>query len=139
MFGYEMESPKPIGISNMLFDSSLTCSKGMIFSGLKDFLAKYGVDATIIDTGKKGLSKEDIASFLSEAKSSDDSYIIIGRIPGSNEDHFVNINSYDSSSKKVNATDTSMNKLWLQTRDLKSVDVSTFDRLILIKVKSLEE
>ena len=138
-FGYEMETPKPIGISNMLEDSSLTCSKGMIFSGLKDFLARYGVEATVIDTGKKGLPKDDIANWLSEAKSSKDSYIIIGRIPGSNEDHFVNINSYDSNEKKVNATDTSMNKLGLQTRDLKSVDVSTFDRLILIKVKSLEE
>ena len=138
-FGYEMETPKPIGISNMLEDSSLTCSKGMIFSGLKDFLARYGVEATVIDTGKKGLPKDDIANWLSEAKSSKDSYIIIGRIPGSNEDHFVNINSYDSNEKKVNATDTSMNKLGLQTRDLKSVDVSTFDRLILIKIKSLEE
>ena len=117
----------------------MTCSKGMIFSGLKDFLARYGVEATVIDTGKKGLPKDDIANWLSEAKSSKDSYIIIGRIPGSNEDHFVNINSYDSNEKKVNATDTSMNKLGLQTRDLKSVDVSTFDRLILIKIKSLEE
>lgn len=40
---------------------------------------------------------------------------------------------------KVNATDTSMTKTGQQTRDLKSVEVSTFDRLILIKVKSLED
>ena len=40
---------------------------------------------------------------------------------------------------QINATDTSISKTGQETRDLKSVDVSTFNRLILIKVKSLAE
>ena len=136
LFGCNMETPAPSSIFHMLDDSSLTCADGMIFSGLKNYLAAYGVDATIIDTGKQG---KDISKILEDATFSEDSYLVIGRIPGTTEDHYVNINSYSHSSKKVNATDTSISKIGQETRDLKSVDVSTFDRLILIKVKSLEE
>ena len=63
---------------------------------------------------------------------------MIGRIPGTTEDHYVNINSYSYASGKVNATDTSISKTGQETRDLKSVDISAFDRLILIKVKAVE-
>lgn len=60
------------------------------------------------------------------------------RSRGTTEDHYVNINSYSYASRKVNATDTSTSNTGQETRDLKSVDVSAFDRLILIKVKTME-
>ena len=135
LFGCNMEVPNPSSIFFMLDDPSLTCSDGMIFSGLKNYLASYHVDATIIDTGKQG---KDISKILEDVKFSEDSYLVIGRIPGATEDHYVNINSYNPSSKKVNATDTSISEIGQETRNLKSVDVSNFDRLILIKVKTME-
>lgn len=135
LFGCDMETPTPSSIFQMLDDPSLTCSDGMIFSGLKNYLASYGVDATIIDTGKQG---KDISKILEDVKFSEDSYLVIGRIPGTTEDHYVNINSYSYASRKVNATDTSISNTGQETRDLKSVDVSAFDRLILIKVKTME-
>ena len=45
-FGYSMDSPRASSVHTMLDNSSLTSSNGMIFSGLKDYLAGYGVDAT---------------------------------------------------------------------------------------------
>ena len=136
LFGDYLETYKPISLSAMLDNSSLTCSEGMIFSGLEDYLATYGVDANVIDTGRDG---KDISGFLEKAKYSSESYIVIGRIPGEQEDHYVNINSYNYASKTVNATDTSMTELGRERRDLKNADVSMFDRLILLKVKSLED
>ena len=41
------------------------------------------------------------------------SLLVIGRIPGSKENHYVNINSYDHHSRKVNATDTSISEIGL--------------------------
>jgi len=136
LFGYDMETSKPSSIFHMLEDSSLTSSNGMIFSSLKDYLASYGVDATIIDTGKQGRAVSDM---LEKANFSEDFYLVIGRIPESTDSHYVNINSYSPRSRTVNATDTSMSKTGEETRNLESVKVSTFDRLILLKVKSMKE
>ena len=41
------------------------------------------------------------------------SLLVIGRIPGAKENHYVNINSYDHHSRKVNATDTSISEIGL--------------------------
>ena len=136
-FGYAMETAKPSTIFMMLNEPSLTCSNGIIFSGLKYYLENFGVEATIIDPGKEG---KDISAYLQDAKFSEESYLVIGRIPGDKEDHFVNINSYDPYAKTVNATDTSLSDSGeKERRNLNSVPVQTFDRLILIKVKSIED
>ena len=138
-FGYSMDSPRASSVHTMLDNSSLTSSNGMIFSGLKDYLAGYGVDATVTDTGKK--SPYDLSIFLENAANSKDNFMIIGRIPGKNgeEDHFVNINAYNKETEKVTASDTSMTPLGHEKRNLKSVDTNTFDRLIIIKIKSIED
>ena len=138
-FGYSMDSPRASSVHTMLDNSSLTSSNGMIFSGLKDYLAGYGVDATVTDTGKK--SPYDLSIFLENTANSKDNFMIIGRIPGKNgeEDHFVNINAYNTETKKVTASDTSMTPLGHEKRNLKSVNTNTFDRLIIIKIKSIED
>ena len=138
-FGYSMDSPRASSVHTMLDNSSLTSSNGMIFSGLKDYLAGYGVDATVTDTGKK--SPYDLSIFLENAANSKDNFMIIGRIPGKNgeEDHFVNINAYNKETEKVTASDTSMTPLGHEKRNLKSVNTNTFDRLIIIKIKSIED
>ncbi len=136
LFGYAFDTVIPIILSTMLENSSITCSKGMIFAGLAEFLKSYGVDATIIDTGKKGIN---VNEMLKKAASSEDAYLVIGRIPDGKDGHYVNINGYSSKDKTVNATDTSMTEDGNEKRDLKSVKADIFDRLILIKVKSLED
>ena len=137
-FGYTIDTPKPSSIIEMLSDTSLTSPDGIIFSGLKGYLESFGVDALVYDTGKEG---RDIKLHLEDAVLSEDSFFVIGRIPGKdgNDDHFVNINYYSILSNKITASDTSMTPNGTPKRDLSSVDSSMFDRLIIIQVKQMKE
>ena len=87
------------------------------------------------------LEVRDIKLHLEDAVLSEDSFFVIGRIPGKdgNDDHFVNINYYSILSNKITASDTSMTPNGTPKRDLSSVDSSMFDRLIIIQVKQMKE
>ena len=134
-YGYKFDTTTPSLVTNMLNDSSLTCSDGMIFSGLANYLKTYGVNAEISDTGTIG---KDINSILEQINDSESKYFVIGRLK-EGYGHYVNINAFDFDSKTVKAYDTSANKSGFPKRDLDNVSTNNFDRLIIIKVNNTEE
>ena len=144
-YGYDMESPAPVSICAILDNNKTACADGMIFSGLKDLLLSYGVDVTVSDTGKKPVDDEKVRAALSEAKYSESGYIVIGRLKEktNGEQHYVNINSYDSEIRTVTGFDTSCISNCLgkqERRELKNISTEKFDRIILIKVnKGVDE
>ena len=137
-FGNCMDTPIASSAFNMLNNSSVTNSNGMIFSGIEDYLSAYGVDVTVTDTGKMG-SK--VGTIIENAANSEEKFFLIGRILGKDgdESHFVNINGYDSVNKKAIASDTSRLPTGEERRDLRAIDPEIFDRIIKIEVKVIEE
>ena len=138
-YGYAMESPAPISITEVLNNENTACADGMIFPGIKALLSSYGVDVTVSDTGKKGVDDKTVQSVLSKAKYSESGYIVIGRLKEkrNGEHHYVNINSYNSEDNTVNAFDTSCifdGSQKKERRNLKNASTALFDRIILIKV-----
>ena len=133
-FGCCFDTPKPSSVTSMLDNNSVTSSEGMIFGGLKDYLASFGVNAEIIDSGRSDI---DIKELLKNATDSKENYLVIGRL--SNEEHFININGYDSATQTIEGFDTSRFSDGTEKRNLKSLDVSSVERLILIKIKGSEE
>ena len=133
-FGYSFDTPEPSSITSMLDNNSVTSSEGMIFGGLKDYLANFGVNAEVIDSGRSDI---DIKELLKNATNSKENYLVIGRL--SNEEHFININGYDSATQTIEGFDTSRFSDGTEKRNLKSLDVSSVERLILIKIKGSEE
>ena len=139
-FGYCFDTPKPSSVTSMLDNNSLTSSEGMIFGGLKDYLASFGVNAEIIDSKNSFKDVEDIDKLLKYAQESSDAYLVIGQITEGDSIHFVNINYYNADSSKVTAYDTSKNANGQEKRNLKNSSIENFNRLILIKINNkLEE
>ena len=133
-FGYSFDTPEPSSVTSMLDNNSVTSSEGMIFGGLKNYLANFGVNAEIIDSGRSDI---DIKELLKNATDSKENYLVIGRL--SNEEHFININGYDSATQIIEGFDTSRFSDGTEKRNLKSLDVSSVERLILIRIKDSEE
>lgn len=72
----------------MLDNNSVTSSEGMIFGGLKDYLASFGVNAEIIDSKNSFKDVEDIDKLLKYAQESSDAYLVIGQITEGDSIHF---------------------------------------------------
>ena len=87
-FGYCFDTPKPSSVTSMLDNNSLTSSEGMIFGGLKDYLASFGVNAEIIDSKNSFKDVEDIDKLLKYAQESSDAYLVIGQITEGDSIHF---------------------------------------------------
>ena len=136
-FGYSFDTPEPSSITSMLDNNSVTSSEGMIFGGLKDYLANFGVNAEVIDSKNSFKDMEDIAKLLKYAQESSDAYLVIGQITEGDSIHFVNINYYNADFSKVTAYDTSRNTNGQEKRNLKNSSIENFNRLILIKINSL--
>ena len=138
-YGFAMDTPAPISITEILDNKNTASADGMIFSGLKDLMASYGVDVTVSDTGREGVNNKTVKEALSEAVSSESGYIVIGRLKEkiNGEQHYFNINDYNSKDNTVHGFDTSCisNGLGKQERrNLKNASTEKIDRIILIKV-----
>ena len=138
-YGFAMDTPAPISITEILDNKNTASADGMIFSGLKDLMASYGVDVTVSDTGREGVNNKTVKEALSEAVSSESGYIVIGRLKEkiNGEQHYFNINDYNSKDNTVHGFDTSCisNGLGKQDRrNLKNASTEKIDRIILIKV-----
>ncbi|MBQ3023917.1 MAG: hypothetical protein IJD23_01240, partial [Spirochaetaceae bacterium] len=119
------DSRKYAEMVNMLYDENVTSSEGMNFLGLENYFSKHGLKAEVTDI------TTNFSEVLENLHYSEDKYLVIGKIR--NEQHYINVDSYDVKSKTYSGTDSSK-----KNRNLENISTIELDRIILIKVE-LEE